>query len=229
MTALKAFVLFSLVQACSDLKPASEPDGGVNGSTASSSSGGSSSGDAPTTSSSSSGGGSSSSSSGGGSSSSGGMGAGPFGALPSGYCCTKNEDCRERNCLQKDGIGVCADSCASTSSCLNGAVPLTCVGFTAFELGHCEPTNTPTTCLPANTFRYGGKQLGECCAVTRDLTAGKECAGNTCLAFGEPGMPYICTHACRSRVDCPGSFRCIPTGDTYGVCAPEDVTRYTCK
>src|SRR5258706_12926431 len=62
------------------------------------------------------------------SASGGGPGPGPWGALPTGYCCASKNDCRERNC-QSFG---CSDSCFTDDGC-NTRPGYHCVGATMFD------------------------------------------------------------------------------------------------
>lgn len=149
----------------------------------------------------------------------GSTGVGPFGALPSGYCCTKNEDCRYRDCKQFGSVKMCSDPCDSNDGC-NSAPGLACnmANMT------CEPA-TALGCVPAEQWILGTKQLGDCCTATHDGHAGQECVGNRCVAFGPVTNPYICTQACSKPSDCPGAYFC--SADAF--CVPENTTSYTCK
>src|SRR5579883_2022190 len=106
------FVVFGIAAACSDFKSGSSGNG--NGSD-----GGSGNGDGGTMGDDSGGGGSDSGGQGGDSGGGGGdsgsgqaTGPGPWGALPTGYCCTSNDDCRHRNCIDTGGgIKMCSDDC----------------------------------------------------------------------------------------------------------------------
>lgn len=149
------------------------------------------------------------------------LGPGFYGALPNGYCCTQDEDCRSRKCV--DGIGgrMCRDRCTTAESCLDAAGSFTC------EANLCAP-ETGTTCVPANTFQRGTKKLGECCLATHDGRAGNECEGGRCDAFGADENPYICSQACKVPADCPGPYMCVPGPYDFKICVPEAKT-YTCK
>ena len=211
------FVLAIALYGCPDSDDTGgTPDGGAS----SSSSGGSSSGG------SSSGGSSSGGSSSGGSSSggSGGFGTGAYGALPNGYCCATNDDCRHRNCVETGGGKMCLDRCDAPTGCLRRAGGFTCQ-MTGGD-GRCQP-DMGTTCIPSGQFERGSKVLGDCCTATHDANAGLECQGGHCGAFGADSNPFICTQVCRSAVDCPGPYLCLNTGD-YKICAPQAST-YTCK
>jgi hypothetical protein len=217
-----AFVAFG---ACGDFKqaPAGSDAGASSGASGSGGSGSSAS------SASSSGGSSTSSSSSGGSSSSGasgsgGPGPGPFGALPNGYCCTTNDDCRFRNCADTPSGKMCIESCQTADGCLQRAGAFTCVGGT-FN-GKCTPA-AGITCIPANQFDRGAKDLGSCCTATHDANAGLECQGGHCASFGDVKNPYLCTQVCKKPADCPGAYDCLNAGD-YNICVPSAPT-YACK
>lgn len=146
-------------------------------------------------------------------------GPGQFGALPSGYCCATNADCRYRNCKTFGPIKMCSDPCDSNDGC-NSAPGLTCNNGNMA----CEPA-TALGCVPAAQWQLGTKQLGDCCVATHDGHAGQECVGNRCVAFGPVSNPYICTNACSKPSDCPGAYMC--SIDQF--CVPSNTTSYTCK
>lgn len=150
------------------------------------------------------------------------LGPGFYGALPNGYCCTQDEDCRSRKCVDSLGGRMCRDRCTSAEGCLDTAGPFTC---DTNDL--CAP-EAGTTCVPANTYQRGTKKLGECCLATHDGRAGNECEGGRCDAFGADENPYICSQACKSAADCPGPYMCIPGPYDFKICVPEAKT-YTCK
>jgi len=154
---------------------------------------------------------------------SGGTGPGPYGALPSGYCCQSDLDCRYRSCVDINGSKMCSDPCQSDDGCAGRISGLTCNQTS----GRCEPDSPTATCVDAATFPYGAKGLGACCIATHDGWAGFECQGNHCGAFGDLSNPYICTQVCYKPADCPGAFNCLSTGYGYGLCAPEAPT-YSC-
>ena len=157
----------------------------------------------------------------------GATGPGPFGAMPTGYCCTKNEDCRFRNCATIGGVQMCSDPCDTNDGC-NVKPGYTCVGATPQDSGRCEPTAPGTACIPAATFPRGGKKLGQCCTATHDANAGLECEGGQCGSFGDVSNPYICTNVCTKPADCPGNYLCSPVTNTYSICLAL-ATTYTCN
>jgi len=145
------------------------------------------------------------------------FGPGPYGALPSGYCCTSNEDCRFRRCADFGGVKMCTDECFSTPGCNTGP-NMIC----SSSSGYCEPSGTPT-CIPASQWKLGTKQPGDCCVATGDGHSGEECDGNRCVSVGDLSNPFICTRACKGPGDCPVKYQCL--GQSF--CAPL-ATLYTC-
>jgi hypothetical protein len=191
-----AFPLAALLASCSGFKSGGNGDGGPEGGTMT--------GDGGTT------------TEGGGA----GTGPGPKGALPSGYCCNSNDECRQRNCIDFGGSKMCADECMTQDAC-DGALPgLVCVGATQSMYGACQPMAMGTKCVPASQFMYGTKKLGACCTPTWNGANGFECEGGHC---GQtlPG-PFMCSNACSKASDCPGPFMCSPVGDHYALCIPLD-------
>jgi hypothetical protein len=152
----------------------------------------------------------------------GGHGPGTWGALPNGFCCTADAECRYRRCIDFGGGKMCSDHCSSNDSCKGAVAGFTCNTTTE----RCEPTTPTLACRPAAEFSYGSKTLGHCCTTTHDGWSGRECEGNRCDGFGDDTNPYICTHVCRSQSDCPGSFRC-GFADDATICWPE-ATTYSC-
>jgi len=150
-------------------------------------------------------------------------GGGPRGALPTGYCCQTDAQCRYRHCMD----GACADECSNDGFCEAGAVRYACArpdggGF----FGLCRPRvgETPA-CIPGEGFRHGAKTLGDCCTRTGDGTGGWECEGGLCTAIGSG--PLVCSHFCETPADCAGPFRCQAMGG-YRACIPAN-TPYVCK
>ena len=149
-------------------------------------------------------------------------GAGPYGALPNGYCCSADTDCRNRTCTG----GMCIDRCSDDDGCLDMAGPFTCQG--GLHEKQCVPAAT-AKCVPATDFRRGTKKLGECCTATHDARAGLECEGGRCEAFGPSSNPYICGQACEKSSDCPGAFMCLRGPYDFKISVPESTDAYTCK
>ena len=155
----------------------------------------------------------------GGSSTGGATGPGPHGALPTGYCCTSNDDCRYRACLDFGGVKMCSDRCTNSAACTTGP------GFACNKTSEqCEPAGPPA-CIPADQWQLGSKSAGGCCYAAGDGTAGEECQGNLCMAFGPLSNPFICTQACATGKDCPPTYKCETA---TGFCWPY-ATNYTCQ
>jgi hypothetical protein len=145
-------------------------------------------------------------------------GPGPHGALPSGYCCTANAECRDRNCVDFGGVRMCADECRAPEACQGRLSGLRCVIPDGGFYGRCEPAQAGTACVPASQFEYGPKKLGQCCDQTFDGRNGWQCEGNRCGQFDND--PPMCTHTCDVPADCPGGYMCAPVADGYKICAP---------
>jgi hypothetical protein len=155
----------------------------------------------------------------GGSSGSGGgvTGPGPFGALPAGYCCNVDDDCRYRKCVDYGGVKMCSDECDSDDGCNTGQNMKCSASY------WCEPSGTPS-CIPANQFTVGTKKIGACCVATGDGHSGEECESNRCVAFGDLSNPFICTQPCTKQGGCPAQYQCLG----FMFCAPL-ATLYTCQ
>jgi hypothetical protein len=220
---LACFGALVLAAACADLKTAGPSSSDANGSTPSGSSGASSSG--------SSGDGTTASSSGGSSSGSvplgPGKGPGPYGALPSGYCCNSDDECRGRHCADVGGQKMCLDGCYEIESCQGKGLPsgFTCDGSRS-EKGWCQPPSG-FTCLAANTFVTGTKPAGSCCTATGNGVSGLECAGGHCDWFKrsqDPDYdpPFFCTNWCDVPADCGKGMvcelqinKCVPANEPF--------------
>lgn len=156
----------------------------------------------------------------------GARGPGPFGALPSGYCCTGDDDCRFRACRGFGDAGrMCLDECSASvpALCTRPGLTFTCAD-TDGTGERCQPP-AGFACIPADTFVPGAKTTGGCCTFAGDGTTGHECEANLCLALGE--RPWFCTRRCDAGVDCPASYQCVPVGDR-SECVPIDTTGYAC-
>lgn len=208
---LASFGAIALVVACADLKSAEPSSGDSNPSSSSGTSGANTSGGSSGTD-------TTSGSSGTGSSSGNttlgpGKGPGPYGALPFGYCCTSDDECRDRNCATVDGQKMCVDHCRSPETCQGKGLPtgFTCDGSQAEE-GSCQPPSG-FTCVAANTFITGTKAAGSCCTPTGDGLSGVECAGGHCdwyKASQDPEYdpPWFCTNRCEAPADCGKGMKC---------------------
>ena len=150
-----------------------------------------------------------------------GTGPGAHGALPSGYCCSDDTECRGRRCAETTpGNRMCLDECRAQETCERYAVTFTCDAPARGEEGYCQPP-TGFACIPAAQFGRGTRETGGCCTPTFDGRAGEECEGNLCIALGDG--PFVCTHRCDTTKDCPGGYICGP----FGTCMPAN-TGYTC-
>ncbi len=148
-------------------------------------------------------------------------GPGPLGALPSGYCCTSDEECRFRRCVDTGAGGrMCLDLCSASRplACTRPGFAFTCDGTT------CQPP-AGFACLDPATFVRGTKTTGACCTDSADGTTGHECEGNLCLAVGN--APWFCTRRCDGGADCPSDYECYPVGDRKE-CIPVAFP-YACK
>ena len=155
-------------------------------------------------------------------------GAGRSGALPSGYCCVANEQCRYRNCAFIGTQRMCTDECSGDDMCAGGLSNFHCVGATQFQRGRCEPRENSFKCVPKEQFTRGTKGLGACCTATHNGAAGLECEGGHCGAFGGTANPYICINGCSGAPDCPGNYACLSVDNGRRICVPL-ADPYTCN
>ena len=154
-------------------------------------------------------------------------GPGPYGALPGGYCCTSDEECRFRHCRSVDGgPRMCLDECSSQSQgiCDRPGIDFRCVTYTADFDSACEPP-PGFACLDPSTFVRGDKTTGECCSQETSGLFGHECEANLCLALGQG--PWVCTRFCEAGTDCPPDYRCADVS-WRKECVPASST-YDCK
>jgi hypothetical protein len=132
------------------------------------------------------------------------IGPGPLGALPAGFCCNSNEDCRSRDC-RSDGAGprYCSDECRSDGQCTAWSASFLCDASS----DRCVSAVTPYTCLPAEQYVYGQKPIGSCCA-SGFYRSGQECLGGLCEATGNDANPFYCTQGCDDMNPCPAKYIC---------------------
>jgi hypothetical protein len=157
-------------------------------------------------------------------------GPGPDGALPTGYCCTANSECRDRNCATiANGVRMCLNDCTSGTICAEDDTNYKC----DIGTGVCNPQK-PLACRPANAFIHGVKPLGACCTPTDTPADFMECSGGVCNAFDLAGStslnPYVCGKRCNVNADCrpsPG-YVCVFGPYNQKTCAPQDFAKYTC-
>ncbi len=158
-------------------------------------------------------------------------GPGPLGALPSGYCCTSDAECRFRKCVVVPGGGggkMCVDACSASrpGMCVRPDLAFSCAALGS-DGDFCQPTGS-FTCLDPATFERGTKGTGGCCVDTGDGNTGRECEANLCLQIGQ--NPWFCTRRCSGDADCPSDHRCtqIGTDPSRKQCIPR-VTSTPCK
>jgi hypothetical protein len=220
---LSCFGAIALVVACADLKSAepSSGDGTASPSSSSGTSGTNTSGGPSGTGTTSSSGGSSGTPLG------PGGGAGPFGALPFGYCCNDDSECRDRHCVQVGSSKMCLDDCRAPETCQGKTLPsgFTCDGSQSAP-GMCQPPSG-FTCLAANTFNLGTKPAMSCCTQTMNGTNGLECTGGHCFYYKESQdpdyePPEFCTNRCDLPQDCGKGMKCqlelgycVPANDVF--------------
>ncbi|AKU96889.1 hypothetical protein AKJ09_03553 [Labilithrix luteola] len=132
-------------------------------------------------------------------------GPGRAGALPAGYCCASDSECRSRVCRPNgDGTSQCAEQCGTR--CAGGACSPACPGQTPD--GVCSADYVCTlprgvACRDPNTFERGAGKFGDSCWSDAD------CDGNLCLSFEQ--QPARCTQGCSTSNECP-SKACIGEG-----------------
>lgn len=155
----------------------------------------------------------------------GGTGAGPLGALPTGFCCNANSDCRTRNCVSAGGgPKVCLDDCSTDALCTAWSSAFHCDQGSGF----CAPVGASSTCLDPSGYHYGQKAIGACCA-SGFVKSGQECLGGLCEATGNDANPFYCTQACDASAPCPAPYECAA-----GFCwIPQTISdpsfMYTCQ
>lgn len=221
-------LLASLASACGDLKTASPTsgDGGSNGNGLAGDGSGEGDGGAASTKD----GGPASTKDGGGTSEppAPGFGPGPHGSLPTGYCCTADDQCRRRHCADVGGgVKMCLDGCHGASGCTHaGITGFTCDnGGSNFDDGWCKPP-AGAACIPQSQYEYGTKPAGSCCSATGDANAGQECTGGLCIAIGDG--PFVCSNPCDQPKDCTGPFTCFTIDVGRKECIPAN-DPYTCN
>jgi hypothetical protein len=144
-------------------------------------------------------------------------GAGPLGALPSGYCCTADDVCRSRRCMSYGPTSSgCSDPCTYDGDCNVGPIMGLMCDLTT---GVCVPANTSGACLAESVFTWGNKQMGDCCDAFA-ATPGAECEGGWCISVGSSN-PAFCTQGCDDASPCPSGYGCRLQGggsNHPGVC-----------
>jgi hypothetical protein len=151
---------------------------------------------------------------------SGGTGPGPLGALPAGFCCTADLECRSRRCFQVGtGPKFCSDECRSDDVCNTWGGAFVC----EMTQGECLPAQQTYSCLDPSTYNYGTKPTGACCAT--GPRSGQECQGGLCYATGPSANPFFCTQGCDPG-SCPIGYIC----NLLKWCSkPDPNAPYTCN
>ncbi len=145
------------------------------------------------------------------------VGAGPLGALPTGFCCATDSECRNRHCQLVGGTKMCLDFCVKDDECQGVTSGFHCA-FNADGYGFCQPAPGATTCAPQALYRHGTKPLGSCCKQLSDGRMGSECLSGVCDRNGAQN-PFFCSNDC-GLTSCPPTFTC-GHADNFGV-------RYEC-
>ena len=157
-------------------------------------------------------------------------GGGELGALPTGYCCTDDSECRYRHCATTSAGKMCLDACHGTGVCDRTEGVFTCderEGQDPNVQNYCQPA-AGFTCIDPKTFIHGTRASGECCDGLGSSDNGDECAGGHCTSVTLSSLPtenpYVCSQWCRSTKDCPSGMIC----DELHTCEPGNQP-YTCK
>lgn len=132
-------------------------------------------------------------------------------ALPAGFCCTTDADCRYHACVDVGGQKMCLDDCRRATSCGNDYVAdgaFTCDWDHVQDEGRCVPP-AGFACIPPSRFTQGTRRTGECCAPRGNGTSGEECEGNLCNAVDDG--PFFCSRWCAHSSECPPGMICGPT------------------
>jgi hypothetical protein len=141
------------------------------------------------------------------------VGPGPLGALPTGFCCATDDQCRNRHCQLVGGTKMCLDFCLKEDDCQGVASGFHCA-FTVDGYGFCEPAAGVTTCAAQSLYQHGTKPLGSCCDQRSDGRMGSECLSGVCDRNGATN-PYICSDNC-GKVLCPPTYTC-GHADNFGI------------
>jgi hypothetical protein len=130
---------------------------------------------------------------------------GPFGALPVGYCCNSDYECRGRTCASVGGQKFCQEDCDRTSTCTAWGAALYCGGNY-----RCVPTSSGFACMDPAAFTLGTKPPGTCCDLDAKRS-GSECIGGVCNGWNtsEQGtLVPLCTQGCKSGEACAPGWVC---------------------
>ena len=141
----------------------------------------------------------------------GGTGAGPLGALQTGFCCTKDQDCAGRHCIDAGGFKYCSIWCEQDADCTFYSQSFTC----DLNTDTCKATAAFTSCLDPSTYHYGSHGTGSCCPPgTMD---DQYCAGGLCISSGNPDNPLYCSQGCDDQTPCPGGYTCLSASNGFSV------------
>ncbi len=153
----------------------------------------------------------------------GGTGPGPLGALPTGFCCNSDADCRSRNCAALlEPVHYCSDPCDHDSLCSAWGGSFVCDPGGS---GWCVSATVQATCLDPSLYHYGTRPIGACCQSGFDQS-GQECAGGLCNATGPSSNPFYCTQGCGRDAPCPAPYVC----NAASFCSlPDANAAYACK
>jgi hypothetical protein len=153
-------------------------------------------------------------------------GPGPLGALPTGFCCNTNEECRSRSCVSAgSGPKFCSDHCFGDDICNVWGGAFSCNTSTDY----CQPINAVTySCIPAEQFQHGLKPIDSCCA-SGFPKAGQECLGGLCNSTGNGANPFYCTQGCNQATPCPGNHTCVAGFCWITQSFTDSTYIYTCK
>jgi hypothetical protein len=131
------------------------------------------------------------------------IGPGALGALPTGYCCHDDSECRGRRCVTPDGGGsaYCADFCRDDAPCAANLPGYACDTYA----NTCTLVTAGVSCTPANLYTHGHRPLGACCTAS----SGRECEGGLCLRTGDNlANPMYCTMGCKGSGECDVLYWC---------------------
>ncbi len=139
----------------------------------------------------------------------GGIGAGPLGALQTGFCCSKDQDCAGRHCVSAGSFSYCSMWCQQDADCTFYSPSFTC----DMNMGICKATAAFTSCLDPSTYHYGAHATDACCPPgTMD---DQYCAGGLCISSGNPNNPLYCSQGCDDKTPCPGGYTCLSMSNGF--------------
>jgi hypothetical protein len=129
-------------------------------------------------------------------------GPGPLGALPAGFCCNSDAQCRSRHCIGATP-SYCSDSCRDDAVCTAWGPGFIC------DIGSDTCVrSTASGCIDPGQYTYGSQAIGTCCSHGFPK-AGQECLGGLCESTGNDANPFYCTQGCTVNNACPGGYSCF--------------------